>query len=71
MEIVKGNTTYDGFKEVDGKLVCENCGQSNKFKRTMHLDGKDFYTNVFQCKCGNTVSVISKRSKQDAMFWED
>jgi hypothetical protein len=71
MEITKGRSTYVGVKEVDGKIVCENCSKAGPMKTTMHMDGAKFYTNVLQCECGNTVSITTKRSGMDAAHWGD
>lgn len=57
--IKKGNTTYYGVIEIDGKLalVC-------------HMDGRDFYKNVYNCaKCGNVLEVEQKRNKRDRAYW--
>lgn len=68
--IEKNGTTYEGFKETNGNLVCENCG-GNEGKMVMHLDGKTFYTSVFECKCGNRLSIKTKRIGENAAYWED
>lgn len=66
--IRKGKSTYEGFKEVDGKLVCEKCGGTTG-RLISHIDGTDFYGSSYECECGNVLSVTSKRSKEDMMYW--
>ena len=70
MSIEKDNSTFHGVVEKDGKIVCEKC-YGSKATSIMHLDGKDFFENHYQCECGNTISIRTKRTGEDAMYWED
>lgn len=70
MRIEKNGSTFHGVIEKDGKICCEKC-YSSKAKSTMHLDGKEFFENHYQCECGNCISVRTKRTGEDAMYWED
>ena len=70
MKIERNGITFDGVKDVNGKLVCEKCGEV-KLRMKMHLDGKDFFTNIYECVCGNTISKVEKRSPEDMAYWED
>jgi len=58
--LTKGNTTFAGVAEKDGKLVCEKCG-SPKVKLKIHIDMDDCFTNVYKCRCGNQISMTQKR----------
>lgn len=70
MQIVKGNTTYDGVKEDEnGNIVCEKCGQPDRVTMGMHLDGKDFYQTVYDCECGNMINATTKRTGLNKELW--
>lgn len=69
MEITRGRSTYTGVKEVDGNIVCEKCGRSDKCKMVMHMDSKDFYSTTYQCDCGNMIGTRAKRSKEESAYW--
>ena len=72
MKIVKGKNTYEGFIDIDGQIACEKCKTINPLcKRGMHMDCTDKFINTYQCeKCGNQMSVITKRSKEDLAYWK-
>lgn len=73
MAITKGDTTYSGLIEIDGKLACEGCKTVNPAgKQTMHMDFTDKYMSNYECfKCGNSISVTTKRDKESAAMWAD
>ena len=69
-KIVRGNSTYYGVVEIEGEIACAKCKTIGpKAKMVMHMDGTDFYTNVFECECGNRIQQDSKRSMEDAAYW--
>jgi len=68
--IKRGNTTYDGVIEKDGKLVCQKCQKPEaKCKAVMHIDGKEFFSWQYECECGNGILVSTKRTGEDKRMW--
>ena len=62
MEITKGRDIYTGVKENDkGEIVCEECG-GIEFYFIYHADGRDFYMNGYECKCGNLIKIKTNRT---------
>lgn len=69
-KIIIGDTTYGGVILTNDKLTCSKCKKVEpKAKMVCHMDGTDFYSNVFQCECGNQITMTTKRSGEDAAFW--
>ena len=60
MIITKGDATYAGVIEKDGKIVCEKCGKA-KVKFVSHMDAADWFANTYKCSCGNEISITTKR----------
>jgi hypothetical protein len=73
MKIVKGDTTFSGLIDIDGKLACEQCKEINpKVKSTMHMDFVDRYVNSYECcNCGNEISKSTIRTGEDADYWSE
>jgi len=69
--ILKGKTAFYGVELIDGKTVCEGCKKVNPpAKHNMHMDFTDKYVDSYTCnKCGNAISIKTKRSKQDQRMW--
>jgi hypothetical protein len=67
-EITRGRHTYIGFKEVDGKIVCGCCG-GTRAKIIAHVDAIKYSSTILECKCGNTMSVVSEHSKLERSYW--
>lgn len=56
---------------LDEKGVKCDCG-SRKFRSTSFMDYTDKAVNGYTCiKCGNTVTTIQNRDKDDYIYWED
>ena len=64
MKIKKDNVTItdtmDRLVENDGKITC-GCDNPELTGITF-IDGDDFYSNTYQCDCGNIINVTGKRS---------
>ena len=53
-----------------GNYGCPQC-KSDQLKLITHMDGKDFFKNVYNCcGCGFPISFTHQRSKEDQMYWE-
>jgi hypothetical protein len=61
--ILYKGSIYSGVVLSDaGVPVCSSCkDKESTATRTMHLEGTDWYSNGYQCDCGNSISVSSKR----------
>ena len=68
--MVKGDSEYYGIVETeDGRLVCDVCG-GNTMKTTMHMDYTDHFVNSGYCTdCKNPITISTKRSDEDKMYW--
>ena len=53
--------TKDNLIETKDGITC-GCGNP-KLKMTCHIDGVDFYSYQYNCKCGNSIAVNYKRKK--------
>jgi late competence protein required for DNA uptake (superfamily II DNA/RNA helicase) len=70
MEIKRGNSTYSGVIESNGKIVCEQCKNENaKCESTMHMDSTKWYSWTYECECGNAIVVKTDRDEEDMMWW--
>lgn len=69
--IVRGNTTYFGIIEIDGKFACSGCNTINpETNKTMHMDFNDRFDNSYSClKCGNCITVSTKRTGENLLYW--
>lgn len=59
----------NGIKLENGNMGCPKCN-GESFKTVAHADGKDYFTNYYQCnKCGEPVWTKHKRSKASRAYW--
>ena len=70
MTIEKGDMTVsdtnDNLIETKDGITC-GCGNP-KLTMACHIDGVDFYSYQYNCKCGNCVEVSYKRSKDECFY---
>ena len=55
--------TKDNLIETEEGITC-GCGNPN-LQMTCHIDGVDYYSYQYKCKCGNTITALMKRDKED------
>ena len=67
--IISGNKKYTGVVAIDGKYACEKCKSVKAAKSVMHMDGRDTYTWVYKCECGNHMHVETKRAGISKAYW--
>jgi len=48
------------WNEKEKSFKCE-CGRTTGIG-VMHMDGDDFYRNIYECDCGNCIMVQNKRT---------
>ena len=65
MTIEKGDMTVsdtnNNMIETKDEITC-GCGNPS-LTMTCHIDGVDFYSYQYQCKCGNSITVKRIRMK--------
>ena len=65
MIIEKGNMkvsdTKDNLIETKDGITC-GCGNPS-LTMACHIDGVDFYSYQYNCKCGNSIAVNCKRKE--------
>ena len=65
MKIENGLVTYEGAtRNEQGNLVCSECS-GTMMEHIKHVDGLEWFANVFQCTCGNEITVTIQRSGID------
>jgi len=70
MSLIKGNSTYEGMIEIGGKLACESCKTIGpECRYGMHVDCDNKFINTYTCKCGNIISISTKRTGEGAKYW--
>lgn len=46
-------------------------GKEHDFVHVIHLDGRDTYSNIFQCShCEQYVKKTFQRSKESLVYWD-
>lgn len=69
MKIEKENMTVedtmDRLVEKEEGIIC-GC-EKPSLKIICHIDGTDFYSYLYRCDCGNSISMNCKR--ENGVFW--
>lgn len=65
MKIENGLVTYEGVMHNDqGDLVCSECS-GTMMEHIKHVDALEWFANIYQCTCGNEITVTIRRDGMD------